>query len=120
MLLFDTTQLGLQRALAGAAARQQAIATNLANVNTPGYRRRDVNFEDALASAFAGENSSAVENAPLEIVPDLRAPMRADGSTTDVDTEAAAEARNGLQYQAISAAIKARNQILRSAMGIGS
>lgn len=120
MLLFDTTQLGLQRALAGAAARQEAIATNLANVNTPGYRRRDVNFEDALASAFAAEDGGRVDSAPLQIVVDMRAPMRADGSTTDIDTEAAAEARNGLQYQAISSALKARNQILRSAMGIGA
>ena len=36
MELFDTTQLGLERAIAGAAQRQSLLASNLANANTPG------------------------------------------------------------------------------------
>src|SRR4051794_37870740 len=48
MELFDTTQIGLERALSGASLRQQAIAQNIANVNTPGYRRQDVDFQSAL------------------------------------------------------------------------
>jgi flagellar basal-body rod protein FlgB len=55
MDLFDNTQLGLAAAIRGSAARQQAIAQNIANVNTPGYRRLTVGFEHQLA-AVSGAN----------------------------------------------------------------
>jgi flagellar basal-body rod protein FlgB len=119
MELFDTTQIGLERALSGAALRQQAIATNLANVNTPGYQRQDVNFQQALQTAFADGSRQMVEEIAPAINVDATAPMRADGSTVDADSEAAAQAENGLQYEAISSVLKTRDAILRSAMGVG-
>lgn len=119
MDLFDTTQIGLERALSGAALRQEAIATNLANVNTPGYRRQDVNFADALQRAFSAGSRTMVEDVAPAVAVDSTAPIRADGSTVDVDKEAATQAENGLQYQALSAVIKSRTAILRSAMGVG-
>jgi flagellar basal-body rod protein FlgB len=105
MSLFDATQITLERALAGTALRQEALAGNLANVNTPGYRRRDVSFHDALAGAR-----------PV-IAEDPAAVMRADGSTVDPDAENAQMARNGLEHEALAAVAKARIAILRSAMG---
>ena len=54
MDLFDTTQLALERASQGVSLRQRTVAENLANANTPGYRRRDVEFHDALDSAMSG------------------------------------------------------------------
>jgi len=119
MLIFDNTQMGLERALSGAAARQTAIATNLANVNTPGYRRQDVNFEDALKAAFKSGDSRMLENSEIKTVVDMNAPMRVDGSSADIDSEVAAQAKNGLQYNAVASVIKTRNQIIRSALGIG-
>jgi len=119
MELFDTTQIGLERALGGAALRQEAIATNLANVNTPGYQRQDVNFADSLAQAFAAGSRTLVADVRPTINADADAPMRADGSTVDVDQEAAAQAENGLQYEALSAVLKSRMAILRSALGVG-
>jgi flagellar basal-body rod protein FlgB len=118
MDLFDTTQIGLERALSGSSVRQQAIAQNLANVNTPGYRRQDVDFASALHAAW-DEGSHKVESVDATAQTDQSAVMRADGSSVDIDTEAAAQAKNGLQYEAISAVIKSRTAILRSAIGIG-
>ena len=118
MQLFDTTQVGLERALAGSAARQSAIATNLANVNTPGYVRGDVDFESALTAAFSRDDHDAAETASVTDVTDTSCEMRADGSNVDADAEAAAQAKNGLQYEAVSAAIKARTAILRAAIGV--
>ena len=43
-MLFDTTQLALERAIEGAGKRHEALAANLANANTPGYQRVDVDF----------------------------------------------------------------------------
>ncbi len=102
----------------GASLRQQAIAQNLANVNAPGYRRRDVDSTSALRAAW-DQGSQKVESVDATVQVDQSAVMRADGSSVDVDTEAAAQAKNGLQYEAVSAVIKTRTAILRSAIGLG-
>ena len=117
MELFDTTQLGLERALAGSSRRHTAIASNLANVNTPGYRRQDVDFASALQSAW-GAGSAAVESIDPVTQADPAAPVRADGNSVDIDTESAAEAKNGLTYQTLSAVLKTRSDILQIAMGV--
>jgi flagellar basal-body rod protein FlgB len=121
MEIFDTTQLGLERALHGAAVRQSAIAENLANVNTPGYRRKDVDFHSVLADAFDAKTDrhEAVESIALEATVDQSAPVRWDGNGVDVDVEASAQAKTGLEYEALASIVKARNDILRSAMGVG-
>jgi flagellar basal-body rod protein FlgB len=118
MDLFDTTQIGLERALSGSALRQEAIASNIANVNTPGYRRHDVDFQSALAAAW-DHGSEGVEHTTASVVVDQTSVMRADGSSVDIDVEAAAQAKNGLQYEAVAQLMKARTAILRSAMGLG-
>jgi flagellar basal-body rod protein FlgB len=116
MELFDTTQIGLERALSGSALRQQAIAQNIANVNTPGYRRQDVDFQSALAAAWDGGEQS-VESVTPRTEADTSAVMRADGSSVDIDQEAATQATNGLQYEAVSTVMKTRIAILKSAIG---
>lgn len=118
MELFDTVQVALERALSGASLRQEALAENLANVNTPGYQRRDVDFQGALRSAMES-GKAAVAATPMEITTDPSAPMRADGNSVDVDAEAAGLAKNGLEYQALTTVLRSRSDILRSAMGVG-
>lgn len=116
MDLFDTTQIGLERALSGSSLRQQAIAQNIANVNTPGYRRQDVDFQTALQQAWsAGE--PGVESVQPTTVTDNATVMRADGSSVDIDTEAAEQAKNGLTYETVSQVMKSRISIIKSAIG---
>ena len=60
MNLFDTTQLGLERAAAGAAQRQATLAGNIANADTPGYLPRDVrSFARVLKGAAGGAQRMA-------------------------------------------------------------
>src|SRR3954451_3320063 len=101
MDLFDTTQIGLERALSGSALRQQAIAQNIANVNTPGYRRQDVDFQSALHAAWEEGERSGARVSP-SVAADQSAVMRAAGSSVVIDNEAASQAENGLQYEAIT------------------
>jgi flagellar basal-body rod protein FlgB len=117
MDLFDTTQIALERALQGTSARQAALAGNLANANTPGYQRRDVDFQGALSAALA-QGKAAVERSSLTTVTDTSAPLRADGSNVDVEREGAALARAGLEPDALVAIAGARHNILRAAMGV--
>jgi len=118
MDLFDTTQLGLEAAIRGTAARQQAIAQNIANVNTPGYQRLDVPFEDSLRAALQDGDGRALDGFQPIARKDPSAPVRPDGSSVDIDTEAAAQAANGLQYEALVQVMRARIDVIESAIGV--
>ncbi len=121
MDLFDTTQLALEGAMHGASKRHQVLATNLANVNTPGYARRDVDFHGALRQAMdtqAQEGGSLAEVGFTEEV-DRAGVQRVDGNGVDADVEAAELAKNGLEYDAVLQVAKTRIAIMRSAMGVG-
>jgi flagellar basal-body rod protein FlgB len=117
MTLFDSTQLSLEAAMSGSSMRQTLLSDNLANVNTPGYQRRDVDFHATLRAAEAA-------GAPLDAVAfqgrtDPARTVRADGSGIDADQESAALAQNGLEYEALVQVAGARFGILKSAMGVG-
>ena len=117
-MLFDTTQLALERAIEGAGKRHEALAANLANANTPGYQRVDVDFHGALASAIG--SSEALHGLSFAPARDASAgAVRADGSTVDVDAESAKLAANALEHQAAVQVAHARIGILKAAMGTG-
>ena len=121
-MLFDTTQLALERAIEGAGKRHEALAANLANANTPGYQRVDVDFHGALASAVgrSDESRQALDSLSFSAARDASAgAVRADGSTVDVDSESARLAANALEHQAAVQVAHARIGILRAAMGTG-
>lgn len=121
-MLFDTTQLALERAIEGAGKRHQALAANIANVNTPGYQRVDVDFHGALAAAIGRgpEARSALERVAFSPVADATAgATRADGSTVDIESESAKLAANALEQQAAVQIAHARIGILKAAMGTG-
>ena len=99
-MLIDTTQLALERSVSGATQRQEALAANIANASTPGYKRVDVDFHGAQADQTVGAT-------------------QADGNSIDVENESAKMAANALEQQAAVSVAKTRNAILRSAMGVG-
>jgi flagellar basal-body rod protein FlgB len=118
-VLFDTTQLALERAISGAGQRHAALAANLANVNTPGYQRVDVDFHSALQGALAGDDArGAVERTAFSPQRDAAAVTRADGNGVDADVESAQIAANALEQQAAVQVAHTRIAILKSAMGV--
>jgi len=90
--------------------RASQIANNLANVNTPQYQARDLDFKQALKSQIDASASSMTKSQPghIDIGSDLSAQLKyripgstsMDGNTVDKDLEAAAYAKNALDYQA--------------------
>ena len=116
MELFDTTQSSLAAAMRGSDARQSALAGNLANVDTPGYARKDVDFHGALQAALGGGTDPS--NVPFAAQADASAPVRADGNSVDVDQENSELAHNALTYDALSRVASARIDILKTAMGV--
>jgi flagellar basal-body rod protein FlgB len=116
MTLFDLTQVSLESAMRGAAMRQTTLAANVANANTPGYRRQDVDFHGALKAAM--DTGSPVENVAFSPTVDSSSPMQADGNAVDIDVENANLAKNGLEYESLVSVASARLAILKSAMGV--
>lgn len=116
----DLTIDALSAAMRGLGLRHQAIAQNVANADTPGYQRVDVQFEGALAQALGRDGVAATlpderldSRAPMEQAPRNRSlslgaeaetgtVMRADGGNVDPDTEMAEMAANQLAYQTVT------------------
>jgi flagellar basal-body rod protein FlgB len=115
MALVDSTQQLLEAAMRGSWLRETALTNNVANADTPGYRRQEVNFESQLQSAMgSGEGVEALQF-QSETVPTEAGP---NGSAVSVDQESARLAENGLDYQALTDVVNTRNGMMRSAIGI--
>ena len=117
-ILFDPTFQGLADSLTLHQRRQEVVASNLANVETPGYRARDLDFKAALEDAFEGrapEDPMGAERTP-EIVEDRGAPPRADGNTVDLDLQMAKLSANGGRYVALARILGQRIALLRQAI----
>jgi flagellar basal-body rod protein FlgB len=117
MNLFDTTDLSLQAAIRGSSLRQTALAQNVANANTPGYQRKDVDFESSLRAAM--DDGGNLDSLQFGVSTDASAPMQPDGNSVDIDTESSKLAQNGLTYESLVSVAKSRLEILQSAMGVG-
>jgi flagellar basal-body rod protein FlgB len=102
--LFDVTFQTLDLALGASGKRQEVLANNLANVNTPGYKRLDVQFDGMLAkaveSARAGDRTELAKLRP-GVATDESVTVRADGNSVDVDQEMANLAENNIRYNAL-------------------
>ncbi len=106
--IFNSSSMQLaQRFLDAAALRQNAIASNLANLETPGYHRIDVssNFEAQLKASFdSGQLDTAANSIispSLEQDPLARS-IRPDGNNVDVDKELLAMDKNTTNYNYLS------------------
>jgi flagellar basal-body rod protein FlgB len=121
MALVDLTQQMLEAAMRGSWQRETALTNNIANADTPGYRPQEVNFESALQSAMGGEGDGEAEGealGQLQFQTVSHAPEAGpNGTGVSIDQESAKLAENGLDYEALTQVVGARNSILRSAMG---
>jgi flagellar basal-body rod protein FlgB len=103
----------LNLALEAAAMRQQAIAHNIANANTPGYRRITVSFEDQLAAQAGAERGPA--RAPAY----RYAEGGSAGERVALDMELAQLAETSLHHQALLKALHQHFALLGLAINEG-
>jgi len=97
MSLIDTSAIDtLGRVLDVTAFRQQLVSQNIANVDTPGYHTRDVDFRQELQRALHGDDEVAPAAVPRE-VPGLS--QRPDGNNVSIDRESLLMAQNQLAFQ---------------------
>ena len=114
MLEFRGTMQHLPSLLDAAALRQRTISHNLANVNTPGYRRLDVKFEESLAEVM--HSPSAAKSVRAEITEDNSGTARADGNNVDIDKELGELNKNAMLAQFYSQLIQTQFETMRRAI----
>jgi len=135
MKLFDTTLKKLESSLDARLERQNVLAGNLANVDTPGYLPRELDFEAAMAAAQEPATLAASPSAPTmapregHISVESGGPMASqpgafvkvaegtkgnlDGNGVDLDKTMVELSRNALLYGAAAKATSKKLAILR-------
>ncbi|MBS7528389.1 flagellar basal body rod protein FlgB [Fusibacter paucivorans] len=119
----------LGRALDGSWMRNTAISNNIANINTPGYKKEVVDFETVLKNQLGlssqipmaktdPNHMSALrtENIDIEKITDTR--YRVDGSNVDVDVENAELAKNTVYYNSLANEINGQFSRIKTALRI--
>ena len=116
MGLIDATQLTLEQAMSGAAARQQVLANNIANADTPNFKRSDLDFESQLTAALQN-GPAGLSSLTYTPETDTTSPVQADGNNVNIDTEMSDMSQNALDYETLVEVASARLKMLQTAMG---
>ena len=115
----------LDRAADASWIRENAIANNVANVDTPGYKRQDVEFQDILERELKSSQYSSLQNAVNNVSLDnLESRVytdyesysyRLDGNNVDIDTENVELASEQLRYQTLTTAVSREFERMKTA-----
>lgn len=125
----EVTLRVLEKALDAAALRHKLLANNIANADTPNYKRKDLAFKHELEKLLAGEQPRKAGRVRLvtthhkhlgngigefkpEIVETAEQTWRNDGNNVDVEREMSELAKNNLYYQVVANQIGKHLKIL--------
>jgi flagellar basal-body rod protein FlgB len=123
-----------EKALDAAWLRNEVIAQNIANVDTPGYKKKSVSFEEYLDQAvdsgsFKGNTTDGrhmqigagnAENVPIKVTSDYsNLSTRLDGNNVDVEKEMADSAKNDIRYNTLIQSVSDSYKRLMSAISEG-
>lgn len=131
MKLFDSNMKVLEKGLDAYSKRAEALANNIANVNTPNYKRKDVQFESFLQKAISNDGSSIIgkrtdekhftigtENKLDEVeasfIEERSTVSRYDGNNVDIEKEKVEQTKNNIRYQFATNKISSSFSLLRS------
>lgn len=117
--MFHTTAFNyinvLDKAADASWRREGLITNNLANVNTPGYKRRDLDFESVLRQELGNCKHTSLDAKiggvsltrlnPMTYVDHGSLSYRLDGNNVDIDTESVELASEQIKYQALTTSI---------------
>ena len=126
----------LARGMTAATMRQEVISHNIANVNTPNYRKTAVEFEELLSREIYGEDTGGKlqmvrtkdahlpeVNKPVHAVPtmveDNTTIMREDNNNVDIDIEMATLLKTQMYYNALATQMRGYVNKVRTAITSG-
>ena len=118
LVVSDAVSKVLGLALDGVTTRQQVIANNIANVDTPDFRATSVDFETSLRQAVeGGEMEDPNASAPAIESSLSTTPVGANGNNVDLRKETLAAVQSQYQYQILTRAVNDRFTLMREAIG---
>lgn len=116
----------LDKAADASWIRNEVISNNIANADTPGYKRQDVAFESELEKALTSVKYSTMDEKVANLSTDRLAPRtytdyasfsyRLDGNNVDIETENVVLAKNQIKYEGLMQSITQEFQNLKSVM----
>ena len=116
----------LDRAADAAWQRNEAISNNIANVDTPGYKRQDVAFESVLRQALGNNRYESLDDKVANVklsrlrgrayVDYANYSYRLDGNNVDIENENVMLAENQLKYQGLISSINQEFTNLQTVM----
>ena len=116
----------LEKAADASWTRESLIANNLANVDTPGYKRQDIDFQSALRNEISNYKYTSLDKKVKgvrlsELNPSVYTDhgaysYRLDGNNVDVDTEQVELASEQIKYQALTKSISSEFQRLQAVL----
>ena len=125
-MLFDRTTKGLEKSLDIAWKRNEAITSNIANAETPGYRAVDLDFAGELQNAFGKSQSRVAKTDPKHLdiggsgnshlVADLSGATKADGNNVDIDIQMGQLDFNRSSYMRASEMMRRKLRFLTTAI----
>lgn len=117
MVVSDAVSRVLGLALDGVSLRQRTIADNIANVDTPGFRATNVDFETSLRRAVEnGDIADGSTNGVRAETSPTDTPVGANGNNVDLRKETLAAVQSQYQYQILTRAVTDRFNIMRDSL----
>jgi flagellar basal-body rod protein FlgB len=90
----------IEAGLRAESLRQKTIANNVANIETPGYRRVDVRFEELLAKCLRSSGKADLSKVHPEIYRPMQTPVKSNGNDVDFEAELGQMIKNTIRHKA--------------------
>ncbi len=127
--LFDRSVTGLTKSMDLTWKRNQALASNIANAETPQYRAIEVTFGKELERAFGNTNESVMrtnaqhldvgQNQSSRFVPDYSGQTKPDGNNVDIDLQMGRLAQNSGDFMNAARLIRRQIGLIKNAIREG-
>jgi flagellar basal-body rod protein FlgB len=98
--------------------RQKTIANNVANLQTPGYRRFEVKFEELLAKALDSPGAVDLSDIELEIYQPQRTTVKSNGNDVSLEVEVGEMVKNTLRHKAYIRLLQKKYQQIELAIAV--
>ena len=123
-IVFDKTMNMIQYRLSLSSTNQKLISSNLANLDTPGYKTKSLSFENTLRQSLEDHVLQMVRTNSRDLDPDDPAKAMEDsrvveGGPVDLDTQMVNLSKNSLEYQYMIAMLNKKFSMLKTAITDG-
>ncbi len=109
----------LEKMLDVSAIKHKVIANNIANINTPGYKKMEISFSDQLDKAIKDTSMNKFDTIQPKIIiaeNDKNETIRNDGNNVDMDKEISALMKNTSSYNIYSQLLAKKMELVKSAI----